>query len=83
MREIFFGQSSKNILWVDDNIFNKDWENKQLMERAFLKDPLLNIIPKISTETAMAFIKSSLCKNRKPSEFRILSDMTRKNENPS
>jgi hypothetical protein len=58
MREIFFGQSSKNILWVDDNIFDQKWENKGLMEMAILKEPLLNIIPKISTEAALAFIKS-------------------------
>ena len=49
---------------------------------AFLKDPLLNIIPKNSTQAAMAFLKSSLCQDRNPSEFRIMSDMTRNNENP-
>ena len=43
------GQSNKNILWVDDKIFNKEWENKGIMERAALKDPLINIIPKVST----------------------------------
>ena len=53
------------------------------MERAVLKEPLLNIIPKISTEAALAFIKSQLCRNRKANEFRIISDMTRKNEKPS
>lgn len=83
MREIFFGQSSKNILWVDDNIFDPKWENKAIMERAILQEPLLNIIPKVSTETAIAFIKSQLCRNRKAEEFRIISDMTRNNESSS
>jgi len=49
MREIFIGQSKKNILWVDDQIFDSKWENKSYMERAMNMDPLVNIIPKIST----------------------------------
>ena len=49
MREVFIGQSRKNILWVDDNIFNKDWENKEIMEKIVKQDPLINIIPKVST----------------------------------
>ena len=46
---MFIGQSEKNVLWVDDNIFNSKWENKGIMEKAIKKEPLLNIIPKIST----------------------------------
>lgn len=53
------------------------------MERAVHKEPLLNIIPKISTEAALAFVRSELCRNRKANEFRIVSDMTRINEKPS
>ena len=36
MRQIEIGLYPNNIIWVDDNILNKDWENKQLMEMAFL-----------------------------------------------
>ena len=46
-------------------------------------DPLVNIIPKISTECALAFLQSQLGSSRHPLEFRIMSDMTRTNENPS
>ena len=49
------------------------------MEEAVKVQPLLNIIPKVSTEAAIAFVKSELCKDRKASEFRIISDMTRNN----
>ena len=49
MRELFMGQSNKNVLWVDDKIFNKKWENKAIMERALRTDALINIIPKVST----------------------------------
>ena len=34
---MFFGQSNKNILWVDDKIFDSKWENKKIMEMAVLK----------------------------------------------
>lgn len=49
MREIFMGQSKRNVLWVDDNILDSNWENKYIMEEASINDYLLNIIPKIST----------------------------------
>ena len=49
MREIFIGQSKKNTLCVDDQIFNSKWENKRYMEEAMNKDPLINIMPKNST----------------------------------
>ena len=80
MRELFIGQSSKNILWVDDNIFDEKWENKGHIETAIKKDPLINIIPKFSTECALAFLRSQIGVNRNKSEFRIVTDMTRKNE---
>jgi hypothetical protein len=83
MREIFIGQSKKNLLWVDDKIFDPKWENKSFMEQAMKMDPLLNIIPKISTECALAFLESQLGSSRNPLEFRIMSDMTRNNETPS
>ena len=79
MRQIFIGQSKYNILWVDDNIFKTGWENKKLMEQAMVKQPLINIIPKVNTEAALAFLRSELGRNRPKSEFRIVSDMTRKN----
>lgn len=64
MREIFIGQSNRNVLWVDDNIFDKQWENKLIMEKAIVNDPLLNIIPKVSTECALAFLQSPIGQHR-------------------
>lgn len=80
MREIFLGQSVKNILWVDDKIFDPKWENKSLMQLAILKNPFLGIIPKVSTETAIAYLKCWCGKDKKEGSFRIISDMTRENE---
>ncbi len=84
MRQIEIGLYVNNIVWVDDNILNANWENKTLMEMAYLKNKTLKIIPKITTDTAMAFLKSF-----KPFiktgtiKYKIMSDMTRNNEYPS
>ena len=84
MRQIEIGLYVDNIIWVDDNIFNSDWENKQLMEIAYYNSKILKIIPKISTETALAFIKSfKSFINSGKTKYKIMSDMTRKNESPS
>jgi len=84
MRQIEIGLYPNNIIWVDDNILNSDWENKSLMEVAYYNSKILKIIPKISTETAMAFIKSfKSFINSKTTNYKIMSDMTRKNEEPS
>ena len=83
MRQIEIGLHVKNIVWVDDNILNSNWENKQLMEMAYYRDKTLKIIPKISTATALAFITSfrPFIKGGTV-KYKIISDMNRKNENP-
>jgi hypothetical protein len=83
MRQIEIGLYVKNIVWVDDNILNSNWENKQLMEMAYYRDKTLKIIPKISTDIAMAFIKSFKPFIKSGTvKYKIMSDMNRKNENP-
>ena len=84
MRQIEIGLYPNNIIWVDDNILNPDWENKYLMESAYYSSKILKIIPKISTDTALAFIKSfSSFIESGTTNYKIMSDMTRNNENPS
>ena len=84
MRQIEIGLYPNNIIWVDDNILNPDWENKTLMEIAYYNSKVLKIIPKITTETALAFIKSLRPFIESGSaKYKIMSDMTRNNENPS
>ena len=84
MRQIELGLYLNNIIWVDDNILNPNWENKRLMEIAYYNSKTLKIIPKISTETALAFIKSfKSFLNNKNTKYKIMSDMTRNNESPS
>ena len=84
MRQIEIGLFIDNILWVDDNIFNSNWENKGLIEKAYSINKSLKIIPKISTNTATAFLKSfkKFIKN-KIVKYKIVSDMNRNNEYPS
>ena len=54
------------------------------MEIAYYNSKILKIIPKISTETALAFIKSlKTFINSGDTKYKIMSDMTRKNESPS
>ena len=83
MRQIEIGLYPNNIIWVDDNILNENWENKGLMETAYYNSKVLKIIPKISTETALAFITSfrKIIRNG-GCKYKIMSDMTRKNEYP-
>ena len=84
MRQIEIGLYPNNILWVDDNILNSDWENKKLMEIAYYNSKILKIIPKISTETALAFLRSfKPFINSGTVKYKIISDMTRNNEYPS
>ena len=45
MRQIEIGLYINNIVWVDDNILNSNWENKHLMEMAYEKKKTLKIIP--------------------------------------
>ena len=84
MRQIEIGLYPNNIIWVDDNIFNNNWENKFLMELAYYNSKMLKIIPKISTETAISFISSfkNIIKNG-GCKYKIISDMTRYNEDPA
>ena len=84
MRQIEIGLYINNILWVDDNIFNSDWQNKELIEIAYSKNNPPNIIPKISTHTTIAFLKSfKLFLKSGKIKYKIISNMIRKNEYPS
>ena len=81
MRQIEIGLYINNIIWVDDNILNSNWENKGLMEKAYSIKRDLKIIPKITTECALGFMKSF-----KPFmlggkvKYKVISDMNRTNE---
>ena len=81
MRQIEIGLYINNIVWVDDKILNKDWENKGLMEKAYSLKKDLKIIPKISTECAIGFIKSfkNFIIDGKV-KYKVISDMNRTNE---
>ena len=81
MRQIEIGLYINNIVWVDDNILNSNWENKGLMEKAYSIKRDLKIIPKITTECALAFMKSFrpfIVGGRV--KYKIISDMNRSNE---
>ncbi len=80
------GLCKYSVLWVDDQIFDEDWENKGHMEKASIAGVHINVhfIPKSSTETAMAFFRSPFGKRLQNKEtFRIVTDMNRNNESKS
>ena len=86
MRQIETGLSTWSVLWVDDRIFDENWENKAHMEYAASKAMNMNVhfIPKSRTDYALSFLKSPFgqrLKNRRT--FRIVTDMTRDNERPA
>jgi len=81
MRQIEIGLYINNIIWTDDNILNSDWENKDLMEKAYSIKRDLKIIPKISTECALSFLKSFRpFIMGKTVKYKVISDMNRSNE---
>ena len=83
MRQVELGLCEWSVLWVDDKIFDENWENKQHMEYAAIKALDINVhfIPKSDTDTALSFLRSPFgqrLKNEKT--FRIVTDMNRDNE---
>ncbi|CAF3808066.1 unnamed protein product [Rotaria sp. Silwood1] len=80
MRQVELDLSKWSVLWVDNNIFDKNWENKQHMETAAAKALNLNVhfIPKSTTNSALSFLRSSFGQRLKNQDtFRIVTDMTR------
>lgn len=80
------GLSQYVVMWVDDHIFDAEWENKKHMEKAttFGTDSNVHFVPKSSTESAVAFLKSEFGQRLIDSKnFRIVTDMNRHNEQPS
>ncbi|CAF1360420.1 unnamed protein product, partial [Rotaria sordida] len=85
LRQIELGLCQNVILWVDDNIFDADWENKRHMEKASTLGTRVNVhfIPKSNTQSALAFLRSEFGERLKDSNtFRIVTDMKRTNETP-
>jgi hypothetical protein len=83
MRQVELGLCKWSVLWVDDKIFNEDWENKRHMEYAAVKalDMNVHFIPKSTTESALSFLRSAFGQRLKNREtFRIVTDMNRENE---
>ncbi|CAF5034417.1 unnamed protein product [Rotaria sp. Silwood1] len=80
MRQVELDLSKWSVLWVDNNIFDENWENKQHMETAAAKALNLNVhfIPKSTTNSALSFLRSSFGQRLKNQDtFRIVTDMTR------
>ncbi|CAF3442892.1 unnamed protein product [Rotaria socialis] len=84
--EVELGLCKYSVLWVDDNIFDENWENKRHMEKASTAGIEVNVhfIPKSTTKSALAFLKSPFGERLKHNEtFRIITGMNRHNEEPS
>ncbi|CAF3206314.1 unnamed protein product [Rotaria socialis] len=86
MEQVELGLCKYSVLWVDDNIFDENWENKRHMEKASTAGIEVNVhfIPKSTTKSALAFLKSPFGERLKHNEtFRIITGMNRHNEEPS
>jgi hypothetical protein len=61
MRQVELGLCKWSVLWVDDQIFDDNWENKQHMEYAAVQTLDMNVhfIPKSSTDSALSFLRSA------------------------
>ncbi|CAF1388804.1 unnamed protein product [Didymodactylos carnosus] len=85
MRQVELGFCKWSVLWVDDQIFDENWENKEHMEYAAIQALDLNVhfIPKSSTDSALSFLRSAFGQRLKNQDkFRIVTDMNRENEVP-
>lgn len=83
MVQVELGLSKYVVLWVDDHIFDADWGNKALMEKASTLGTSINVhfILKSNTDSALAFLRSEFGQRLKSSNtFRIVTDMKRANE---
>lgn len=83
MRQVELGLCTWSVLWVDDQIFDENWENKEHMEYAAVKSLDMNVhfIPKSSTDSALSFLRSTFGQRLKNQDtFRIVTDMFRSNE---
>jgi len=83
LRQIELGFTNRNILWVDDNILDPDWENKRHMEKATsqMVNKNIHFIVKTNTDSAIRFLRSPFGKRLvEKNELRIVSDMNRTNE---
>ncbi|CAF1340849.1 unnamed protein product [Rotaria sp. Silwood1] len=86
MRQVELGLCTWSVLWVDDRIFDENWENKQHMEYAAINALDINVhfIPKSSTDSALSFLRSAFGQRLKNQDtFRIVTDMNRTNEKPA
>ena len=85
MRQVELGLCKYSVMWVDDYIFFEWWENKEYMEKASSVGTDINVhfIPKASTESALAFLRSDFGQRLKGTDtFRIVTDMSRDEEVP-
>ena len=85
MRQVELGLTQRTVLWVDDHIFDENWENKKHMEYAATKalDMDIHFIPKSNTDIALSFLRSPFGQRLKNQDtFRIVTDMHRDNEKP-
>lgn len=86
MRQVELGLCKWSVLWVDDHIYDPEWGNKEHMEYAAVKalDMNVHFIPKLSTDAALSFLRSSFGQRLKNQDnFRIVTDMHRDNEHPA
>jgi len=80
MRQIELGITEHSLLWIDDKILDKNWENKAIMEKLSSEGlgRNLHFIPKPSTKLALSYLDSKFGKFLKDNaRFQILSDMKR------
>ncbi|CAF1452022.1 unnamed protein product, partial [Didymodactylos carnosus] len=85
MRQVELGFCKMSVLWVDDHIFDENWENKRHMEQASTRSLNVNVhfIAKSTTDSALSFLRSTFGQRLKNREtFRIVTDMNRDNEYP-
>jgi len=84
LRQTELGMSDNTILWVDDKIFNENWEYKPLFDRLCGQAHQygFRVIPKSSTAQAQNFLESPFGRfNRTNNQsFQVITSMRRLNE---
>jgi len=81
MRQIEIGLYINNIIWINKNILSDKYENKDLIEKACSNKLDFKIIPKISIQLALDFIRNSRgFMIQEFPKYKILFDINKNND---
>ncbi len=84
MRQVELGLNELSILWINNKIFDQNWEEKCHIGSDVIRGLNINVnfILKLSSDNALSFLRSPFWQRLKNKDtFRIVIDINQENEN--